>query len=288
MEKIRILESPRDGIQGLEKFIPTDVKIDYLNSLLKVGFDIIDFGSFVSPKAIPQLRDTEEVTDKLDLSASKSKLLVIIANLKGAEIACQYEKIGYLGFPYSTSETFLKRNINRTGEEAYKMVDELLNLTILKKKHLSVYLSMTFGNPYNDESNIDMVLACTDRLIQMGVKNISYSDIIGVARTEDIENLFSNISSSYQGISFGLHLHTLSHNWYEKVDAAWKSGCRWFDGVMKGFGGCPMTGYELLGNLDTNLLVSYFDKNNIPVDIDRDALVEANEKASLFYSSGSW
>jgi len=287
MEKIRLLESPRDGIQGLDKFIPTNKKVEYVQSLLDVGFDIIDFGSFVSPKAIPQLKDTGEVTDRLNLDQSKSKLLVIVGNLKGAETACQYEKISYIGFPYSTSETFLKKNINRSREEAYRMVGEMLNLTSIKNKELNVYLSMTFGNPYDDFSDIDIALACTDRLVNMGVKNISYSDIIGVAKIEDITELFSTLTTSYQGINFGIHLHTLRHNWYEKVDAAWQSGCRWFDGVMQGFGGCPMTGYELLGNLDTNLLIEYFDKNNIEVDIDRAALNIANGKAPFFYALGT-
>ena len=287
MERIRILESPRDGIQGLKNFIPTQQKVDYLNALLKVGFDIIDFGSFVSPKAIPQLKDTGEVTDLLDLLGSKSKLLVIIANKKGAEIACRYEQISYFGFPFSTSETFLKHNINKTRDEANVMIGDFLELTGKYNKELNIYISMAFGNPYGDEWSVDQILDCTGQLIELGVKNISYSDITGVAVTEDINQLFSTIVPLNPDINFGLHLHTLSHNWYEKIDAAWKSGCRWFDGVIKGYGGCPMTGYELLGNLDTNFLIEYFDKNNIEVDIDREALRLANEKASHFYSLGN-
>jgi len=287
MEKIRILESPRDGIQGLNSFIPTDVKVDYLNALLKVGFDIIDFGSFVSPKAIPQLKDTGEVTNRLDLEDTKSKLLVIIANLKGAEIACSYDRIDYLGFPYSTSESFLKHNINKTRSQAWVFLNELLDLTYKAGKTLNIYQSMAFGNPYGDEWSVDQVLDCTNQLIKLGVTNISFSDITGVAVTEDIYQLFSTIVPLYPDIKFGLHLHTLPHNWYDKVDAAWKGGCRWFDGVMKGFGGCPMTGYELLGNLDTNLLLGYFDKNDIAVDIDRAALELVNSKAPYFYSHGS-
>ena len=287
MERVRILESPRDGIQGLKSFIPTQEKVDYLNTLLKVGFDIIDFGSFVSPKAIPQLRDTGEVTDLLDLEGSRSKLLVIIANMKGAEIASRYEQISYLGFPYSTSETFLKHNINKTRDEADAIIGDFLELAGKYNKELNVYISMAFGNPYGDEWSIEQVLECVEKLNGIGVKNISFSDITGVAVTEDINRLFSTIIPSYPDINFGLHLHTLPHNWYEKIDAAWKSGCRWFDGVIKGFGGCPMTGYELVGNLDTNLLLEYFDKNNIVADIDRDALDLINDRASYFYSLGN-
>jgi hydroxymethylglutaryl-CoA lyase len=286
MEKIRITESPRDAIQGLKNFIPTQAKIDYLNALLHVGFDVIDAGSFVSPTSIPQLRDMEQVLKKLDLSPTNTKLMVLIGNVKGAEKASEFEQITYLSFPFSVSKTFLKLNINSNFDKARLLIDEFLDMSVVSGKILVVYLTMAFGNPYGDKWSPDTVWKWTDTLIGTGVEHISLSDITGVATTESISKIFTVLKKEFPETDFGLHLHTTHSNWFEKVDAAYISGCRNFDSVISGFGGCPMTGYEMLGNLDTSLLIDYCEKNNISIDIDRKEFVRAVGKAAAFYALG--
>jgi hydroxymethylglutaryl-CoA lyase len=272
---IKITEAPRDAMQGIQDFIPTSQKVELINDLLKVGFDIIDFGSFVSPKAIPQLRDTAEVVKKIDLTQTKSRLMAIVGNTKGAQIACGFDEVSLVGFPFSFSETFLKLNINSSVAGALKTVNEIQDICIGKNKKMLVYISMAFGNPYGDPWSIDTVFKWARYFEQMGIEIIALSDITGKANGHMIAEIFGHFSTELTNIEVGLHLHTLEKDWYEKVDAAYKNGCRRFDGVLGGIGGCPMTGYELVGNLNTHHILSYADKNNIKLDIDREAFENA-------------
>ena len=256
--KIKIIECPRDAFQGIEEFIPTNLKINYINQLLKVGFHTIDFGSFVSPKAIPQLNDTSEVLRSLNLHNSASKLLSIIANYRGANQACMFEEINYLGFPLSVSEEFQKRNTNKTISEALDSLQEIQNLCIQKNKNLVVYLSMAFGNPYGEEYHPEIVSELTNKLKTIDVKTIALSDTIGVSNPENISPIFSSLISEYSEIEFGAHFHTNPDTWKEKVDSAFQNGCRRFDSAIKGFGGCPMAKDDLTGNIPTEKLISYF------------------------------
>ncbi|MCD4697178.1 MAG: hypothetical protein K8S16_13155 [Bacteroidales bacterium] len=276
---LKILETPRDALQGLKRFIPTNKKVELINSLLKVGLDIIDIGSFVSSEAIPQFRDTADVIKQIDISDTKTKLFVLVANKKGGEIAIEFEKIKYIGFPFSTFETFLKKNINSSDEKAYHTIDELQNLCINSNKSLIVYLTMAFGNPYGDPSNIDIVLESINRLHKSGIKIVSLSDITGVATPKIIKEYYKNITVEFPEILSGIHLHIKKDDWYDKIDAAYKNGCKIFDGVINGIGGCPMTGYELLGNLPTGNIINYAKKNNIPVNIDEKKLLIAHKMA---------
>ena len=259
MSKVKLIECPRDAMQGIKShFISTEKKALYLNSLLKVGFDTIDFGSFVSPKAIPQMRDTADVLRKLDLSSTTSKLLAIVANIRGATDAVQFEEIDYLGYPFSISENFQMRNTHKTIEESLVILDEILNLADTSNKEVVAYLSMGFGNPYGDPWNVEIVGEWTEKLASMGVKILSLSDTIGSSTPEVISYLFSNLIPKYPNIEFGAHLHTTLDSWFEKVDSAYKAGCIRFDGAIKGYGGCPMAKDELTGNMPTEKLVSYF------------------------------
>ncbi len=258
MKKIKIIECPRDAMQGIKEFIPTQKKVDYIQSLLRVGFDSIDFGSFVSPKAIPQMMDTAEVLSKLDLSQTESKLLAIIANTKGAEMASIHPEIQYLGFPFSISENFQMRNTHKTIAESLITLDEILEIANKTNKEVVAYLSMGFGNPYGDIWNVDIVAQWTETLAKMGVKILSLSDTIGSSTPEIIDHLFSNLIPKYPEIEFGAHLHTTPDKWHEKVDAAYKAGCTRFDGAIQGFGGCPMAKDDLTGNMPTEKLLSYF------------------------------
>ena len=259
MKKVKIIECPRDAMQGIKShFIYTDKKALYINSLLKVGFDTIDFGSFVSPKAIPQMRDTAEVLAKLDLTKTTSKLLAIIANTRGAIDAVQFKEIDYLGYPFSISENFQMRNTHKTIVESIKTLDDILNLADKHNKEVVAYLSMGFGNPYGDPWNVEIVGEWTEKLSKMGVKILSLSDTIGSSTPDVITYLFSNLIPKYPKIEFGAHLHTTPDKWHEKVDAAYKAGCNRFDGAIKGYGGCPMAKDELTGNMPTEKLVSYF------------------------------
>jgi hydroxymethylglutaryl-CoA lyase len=261
--ELKLVECPRDAMQGIKEFIPTDVKANYINQLLKVGFDTIDFGSFVSPKAIPQLRDTAEVLSNLDLSNTKSKLLSIIANKRGAEDAANFQEIDYLGFPYSISETFQQRNTNSSVAESYQRVLEIQEVCVKNNKNLVVYISMAFGNPYNDAYSPEIVAAHTEKLANDGIKIIALSDTIGSSNANIIDQLFNALIPQFPDVLIGAHLHTTPDTWFEKVDAAYKSGCRRFDGAIKGFGGCPMAKEELTGNMPTEKMLSYFEENNI-------------------------
>lgn len=258
MEEIKIIECPRDAMQGIKAFIPTEKKISYLQSLLRVGFDTLDFGSFVSPKAIPQMADTAEVLAQLDLSQTKSKLLAIIANTKGAELASEHKEIHYLGYPFSISENFQMRNTHKTIAESLITLQEILEIADKSSKEVVAYLSMGFGNPYGDPWNVEIVGEWTEKLSNMGVKILSLSDTVGSSTPEVIDYLFSNLIPKYSHIEFGAHLHTTPDKWFEKVDAAYRSGCKRFDGAIQGFGGCPMAKDDLTGNMPTEKLLSYF------------------------------
>lgn len=255
---VKIIECPRDAMQGIKDFIPTEKKIQYIQSLLRVGFDTIDFGSFVSPRAIPQMADTAEVLSKLDLSDTHSKLLAIIANTRGAQDASQYREIDYLGFPFSISENFQMRNTHKTIAQSVITLSEILEIADQSNKEVVVYISMGFGNPYGDPWNVDIVGDWTERLSKMGVEILSLSDTIGSSDSENINYLFSNLISDYPNIEFGAHLHTTPSTWFEKIDAAYKAGCIRFDGAIQGFGGCPMAKDELTGNMPTEKMLSYF------------------------------
>ena len=277
---MKIIECPRDAMQGIKQMIPTDLKAKYINSLLNVGFDTIDFGSFVSPKAIPQMQDTAEVLKQLDLSTTKSKLLAIIANTRGAQDACSFEEINYLGFPFSISETFQQRNANSSIAESLIRVEEIQNLCMNNKKELVVYISMAFGNPYGDVWNSDIVIDWTKKLSDLGVKIIALSDTIGVSNRENITSLFSNVIPEFKNVEIGAHLHSTKEKAQEKIDAAYKSGCQRFDVAIHGFGGCPMAKDDLTGNLATEDLEFYFTQNNIALNLNKTLLDKAYE--------GSW
>ena len=260
---VKIIECPRDAMQGIKDFIPTEQKVQFIQSLLRVGFDTIDFGSFVSPKAIPQMVDTAQVLEQLDLSKTQSKLLAIVANTRGANDASQYAQIDYLGFPFSISENFQMRNTHKTIAQSVIVLEEILNIADKSNKEVVAYLSMGFGNPYGDPWDVDIVGDWTERLSKMGVKILSLSDTIGSSTPETIEYLFSNLIPAYPSIEFGAHLHTTPSSWFEKVDAAYKSGCNRFDGAIQGFGGCPMAKDELTGNMPTEKLLSYFTTKQV-------------------------
>ena len=268
MNKVKIIECPRDAMQGIKShFIPTNAKARYINSLLNVGFDTVDFGSFVSPKAIPQMRDTAAVLSKLDLSKTQSKLLAIIANIRGANDASQFEEISYLGYPFSISENFQMRNTHKTIHQSIKELEEILSIASKNNKEVVAYLSMGFGNPYGDPWNINIVGEWTEKLSDMGVNIISLSDTIGSSTPDVITYLFSNLISNYPKIEFGAHLHTTPNSWHEKVDAAFNAGCKRFDGAIKGYGGCPMAKDELTGNMPTEKLISYFTAQKVVTGI---------------------
>jgi hydroxymethylglutaryl-CoA lyase len=273
MEKIKIIECPRDAMQGIKPFIPTERKVDYIQALLRVGFDTIDFGSFVSPKAIPQMVDTAEVLAQLDLSQTKSKLLAIIANTQGAELASVHKEIQYLGFPFSISENFQMRNTHKTIAESLVTLQEILNIADKSNKEVVTYISMGFGNPYGDPWNVEIVGEWTEKLANMGVKILSLSDTIGSSTPEVIDYLFSNLIPKYSTIEFGAHLHTTPDKWHEKIDAAYRAGCRRYDGAIQGFGGCPMAKDDLTGNMPTEKMLSYFtqqkaDTNTSPMSFE--------------------
>lgn len=274
-----MIECPRDAMQGVHEFIPTEKKVAYINSILKVGFDTVDFGSFVSPKAIPQMKDTALVLEQLDLSSTTSKLLAIIANTRGAQDAVEFEEITYLGFPFSISETFQQRNTNSSMTESLYRIEEIQDLCVRNKKKLIVYLSMAFGNPYGDEWSSDIAINWTKKLAQMGIKTIALSDTIGVSNPENISYLFSKLIPEFPGIEIGAHLHTTPDKWEEKVHAAYTSGCRRFDSAIKGYGGCPMAADKLTGNMPTEHLISYFKKNRIETGLNENAFANAMQQA---------
>jgi hydroxymethylglutaryl-CoA lyase len=284
LSKIKITECPRDAMQGLHQFIPTEDKAAYINLLLQVGFDTIDFGSFVSPKAIPQMRDTAEVLSKLDLRNTESKLLAIIANYRGAEDAAKHPEITYLGFPFSISETFQQRNTNSGINESFDTVKRMNDLCGKSNKQLLVYLSMGFGNPYGDEWNTEIVQHWAEELIDEGINNIALADTIGVATPEQINSLYPLLTNQFPHIDFGIHLHSTPDTWQEKIEAAYKSGCRSFDTTVKGYGGCPMAKDELTGNIATENLIGYLQSQNEPVGLDMDKFREAMAYSGKIFS----
>ena len=268
MNKVKIIECPRDAMQGIKShFISTEAKANYINSLLKVGFDTIDFGSFVSPKAIPQMCDTAAVLARLDLSQTTSKLLAIVANVRGAIDAVQFEEIDYLGYPFSISENFQMRNTHMTIHQSIDALKEILTIANSANKEVVAYLSMGFGNPYGDPWNVEIVSEWTEKLSGMGVKILSLSDTIGSSTPDVISHLFSNLIPTYPAIEFGAHLHTSPSLWHEKVHAAFHAGCKRFDGAIKGYGGCPMAKDELTGNMPTEKLISYFTEQKVVTGI---------------------
>lgn len=268
MNKVKIIECPRDAMQGIKShFISTEAKANYINSLLKVGFDTIDFGSFVSPKSIPQMRDTADVLAHLDISQTTSKLLAIVANVRGANDAVQFEEIDYLGYPFSISENFQMRNTHKTIHQSIDILKEILTIANSANKEVVAYLSMGFGNPYGDPWNVEIVSEWTEKLSVMGVKILSLSDTIGSSTPAVISQLFSNLIPTYPSIEFGAHLHTSPSLWHEKVHAAFHAGCKRFDGAIKGYGGCPMAKDELTGNMPTEKLISYFTEQKVVTGI---------------------
>jgi len=283
MDPIKIIECPRDAMQGIKSFIPTARKVAYIQSLLRVGFDTIDFGSFVSAKAIPQMQDTAEVLAQLDLSQTNSKLLAIIANTQGAIAASEHKEIQYLGFPFSISENFQMRNTHKTIEESLVTLNEILEIADKTNKQVVAYLSMGFGNPYGDHWNVDIVGNWTENLANRGVKILSLSDTIGSSTPEVIQYLFSNLIPKFPEIEFGAHLHTAPEKWFEKVDAAYNAGCRRFDGAIQGFGGCPMAKDTLTGNMPTEKLLSFFTSNKEQTNTSPMSFESAyNEATKLF------
>ena len=280
---IQITECPRDAMQGIHNFIPTDVKAVYINLLLQVGFDTIDFGSFVSPKAIPQMQDTAQVLQKLDLSSTRSKLLAIIANYRGAEEAAQHEEITYMGFPFSISETFQRRNANTSIAEAFEIVKRIKALSDAKRKKLLVYLSMGFGNPYGDEWHNDIVLRWAKKLVDEGIEYVSLADTIGIAAPEQIESLYSSLSTNFKETTWGVHLHSTPDTWKHKIEAAYKSGCKRFDTALKGYGGCPMAKDELTGNIATENVISYLQDQGVDPGLNLNKLREAMDYSAKVF-----
>ena len=282
-ESIKLIECPRDAMQGWKHFIPTEKKIAYINALLKVGFDTIDFGSFVSPKAIPQMADTRDVIGNLELGISVTKLLAIVANERGAEEAVIFDQINYLGFPFSVSETFQMRNTNSTMAESLERVENIQNLCIKNKKELVVYLSMGFGNPYGDEYNEEIVFSWADQLAAMDIKIISLADTVGLATAEQVSSVTKYLVDALPETEIGVHLHSAAVNWKAKVEAALTAGCRRFDGALKGIGGCPMADDELVGNMDTELMIPYFEELKLLKDLNKEALKEASRLATEIF-----
>jgi len=285
MTPVKLIECPRDAMQGIKTFIPTNEKVQYIQELLACGFDTIDFGSFVSPKAIPQMIDTAEVLAALDLSLTQSKLLAIVANVRGAQDACKHAPINYLGYPFSISENFQMRNTHKTIAESVATLQEILAIAEASGKSVVTYISMGFGNPYGDPWNVEIVGEWTEKLAAMGVKILSLSDTIGSSTPEIIDYLFSNLIPKYPDIEFGAHLHTTPQKWREKVSAAYSAGCRRFDGAIQGFGGCPMAKDELTGNMPTEKMLAYFSENEIVTRVRQDAFKRSYAKASHLFSA---
>ena len=283
--KIKIVECPRDAMQGIKDFIPTNEKVRYLQSLLGCGFDTLDFGSFVSPKAIPQMVDTAEVLSNLDLSKTKTKLLAIVANVRGAEDAVLHPEIEYLGFPFSISENFQMRNTHKTIAQSVETLQEIFNLADTANKEVVTYISMGFGNPYGDPWDVEIVGEWTEKLSKMGAKILSLSDTVGTSDSETINYLFSNLIPKYPNIEFGAHLHTTPTKWHEKVDAAYQAGCLRFDGAVQGFGGCPMAKDELTGNMPTEKMLSYFTAQKADTGVNWMVFEAAYNKATELFSA---
>lgn len=282
-QNLKLVECPRDAMQGWPHLISTDKKVAYINQLLKVGFHTLDFGSFVSPKAIPQMADTAEVIRAIDLRDSKTKLLAIVANYRGAQEAVIFDAIHYLGFPFSVSETFQQRNTNASIEQSLERVAEINNLCIKNNKELVVYISMGFGNPYGDLYNDDIVYKWVNQLVAMGIQIISLADTVGVATAEQVYSITHSLIKALPTTEIGVHLHSTSLNWKEKTEAALKAGCYRFDGALKGIGGCPMAKDELVGNMDTELMIPYFESLGILKNINKAALQKSSIMAAEIF-----
>lgn len=282
---MKLIECPRDAMQGLQDFIPTWVKAEYLNLLLNVGFDTLDFGSFVSPQAIPQMRDTAEVLEKLDLSSTKTKLLAIVANTRGAENAAEHDEITYIGFPFSISETFQHRNTNSGIFESLGTVDKILALCQKKNKKAVIYLSMAFGNPYGDEWSPEIVAYRTEELVERGCTILSLADTAGVSTEKKINEIIPDLITQFADVEFGVHLHSSPDTWYEKVDAAYSGGCNRFDSAIKGYGGCPMASDKLIGNIATENLIGYLQSRGIELKLNQEKFQEAMEYSNKIFLS---
>lgn len=280
---IKLVECPRDAMQGWPHLIPTEKKAAYINALLKVGFDTIDFGSFVSPKAIPQMADTKDVIAKIQLANSKTKLLSIVANLRGAEEAVMFDEISYLGFPFSVSPTFQQRNTNSSIEQSLHTVEEIQNLCIKNQKKLVVYISMGFGNPYGDLYSEEIVLEWVEQIVERDIEIISIADTVGLATPHQVSSILSTLIPYYPNIEIGTHLHSTAVNWQQKLDAAMHAGCTRFDGALKGIGGCPMAGDELVGNMDTELMIPYFKEHALENNLDMEALAVCSKMAAEIF-----
>lgn len=274
-EKVKLVECPRDAMQGWAHMIPTEIKIEYLNALLKVGFDTLDFGSFVSPKAIPQMADTAEVLKHLDMSNTVTKLLAIIANLRGAESAVAYDEISYLGFPFSVSETFQQRNTNSSIATSLNTVRDVQNLCVKHNKKLVVYLSMGFGNPYNDPFNEEILLGWMQKLVHEGIEILSVADTVGLATPDQVDHVMKSVTQEFKNIEIGVHLHSDYANRILKLTAALNAGVLRFDGAMKGIGGCPMAGDDLVGNMDTEVMIHFFENEGYELSLNKVALEQA-------------
>jgi hydroxymethylglutaryl-CoA lyase len=277
--ELQLIECPRDAMQGWKRFIPTEKKVEYINSLLAVGFDTIDFGSFVSAKAIPQMRDTKEVLKGLQLTVSSSKLLAIVANTRGAEEAIEFDEISYLGFPFSISPTFQQRNTNSTIEKSVERVEEIQNLCKKKGKKMVVYLSMAFGNPYDDVYNEEVLIKWTDAMAKREIDVISLSDTIGIATADQITKAVSTVIPLYLNVQIGVHLHSTPHTWKSKVAAAFEGGCLRFDGALKGYGGCPMANDKLVGNINSEWLIQFAEEKELQLSINKEALTKSLQLA---------
>ncbi|RZK01410.1 MAG: hydroxymethylglutaryl-CoA lyase [Flavobacterium sp.] len=285
---LKLIECPRDAMQGLHTFIPTENKINYLNQLLQVGFDTLDCGSFVSPKAIPQMADIKEVISKLKIENSSTKLLVIVANLRGAQQACEEEKVSYIGYPFSLSETFQQRNTNKSMADAYNEIVEIASLAGKNNKEIVLYFSMGFGNPYGDEWNAKFVEEWLVKFKAAGIKIFSLSDTVGTAKPEDISTIFSELITNYPELEIGAHFHSTAENQYAKIEAAYNAGCRRFDSAMLGFGGCPMAKDDLVGNIDTVFLKHFFDTIYMEnTNLDETEFEKAREMASKLFGQFS-
>lgn len=269
---IQLTESPRDAQQGLPHIIPPEKRAEYINALLKVGFDVIDFGSFVSPKAIPQMANQHKVLDLVDKTGSDTRLMAIVGNIRGGKEAASQSKVDILGFPYSFSETFLKKNINADIKESLSIIDGLLEICAKSEKTLRIFMSMAYGNPYNDPWSIGILEKHIDLLSAKGIRTITLADTIGVASASLISEVYKSLVSDFSDHEFGLHIHTRPNEWHEKLEAAWEAGCRWYEGVISGIGGCPMTGYEMVGNLDTLHLLEFLESKNAKHRVDMDLL----------------
>ncbi len=280
---VKLIECPRDAMQGWKHFIPTERKISYINSLLQVGFDTIDFGSFVSPKAIPQMADTAEVLKGLSVGISSTKLLAIIANVRGAEEAVVHNVIDYLGFPFSVSETFQQRNANSSIEESLQRTEDIQELCIKNDKQLVVYISMGFGNPYGDPYSAEIVFNWVNKIVELGVKTISLADTVGLATAEQVFSITDYLVKQLPNHEIGVHLHSSALNWKAKLDAAINAGCKRFDGALKGIGGCPMAGDALVGNMDSELMIPYFEEKGLLKKINMDALYESSRLAAEIF-----